>query len=81
MINASTWKPANVIKRTELGNLSEGTEADIAVFNLRTGDFEFSDSNGIAIRGKQKLEVELTIRKGRIVWDLNAISSAPMPGQ
>ncbi len=81
VINASTWKPANVIKRTELGNLSEGAEADIAVFNLRTGDFGFSDSNGISIRGRQKLEAELTVRKGKIVWDLNAISSAPMPGQ
>ncbi|SKB31425.1 amidohydrolase/deacetylase family metallohydrolase [Daejeonella lutea] len=81
VIAASTWKPANVIKRTELGNLSEGTEADIAVFNLKTGDFGFSDSNGIAIKGKQKLEAELTIRKGRIVWDLNAISAASMPGQ
>ena len=81
VINASTWKPANVIKRTELGNLSEGMEADIAVFNLRSGDFGFSDSQGISIRGKQKLEAELTIRKGRIVWDLNAISSAPMSGQ
>jgi dihydroorotase len=80
-IAASTWKPANVIKRKELGNLSAGMEADIAVFNLRTGDFGFSDASGIAVRGKQKLEAELTIRRGRIVWDLNAISSAPMQGQ
>lgn len=81
VIAASTWKPANVIKRTELGNLSEGTEADIAVFNLKNGDFGFSDSNGIAIKGNKKLEAELTIRKGKIVWDLNAISAAAMPGQ
>ena len=81
VINASTWKPANVIKRTELGNLSEGMEADIAVFNLRNGDFGFSDSNGIAIKGKQKLEAELTIRKGKIVWDLNALGAAPLSGQ
>ncbi len=81
VIAASTWKPANVIKRPELGNLSVGMEADIAVFNVRTGDFGFSDSNGIAYKGKQKLEAELTIRKGRIVWDLNAISSAPAAGQ
>lgn len=81
VIAASTWKPATVIKRPELGNLSEGMEADIAVFNLRTGDFGFSDADGIAISGKQKLEAELTIRRGKIVWDLNAISSSPMPGQ
>ncbi len=81
VIAASTWKPATVIKRTDLGNLSEGMEADIAVFNVKSGDFGFSDSNGIAIKGKQKLEAELTIRKGRIVWDLNAISAPAMPGQ
>ncbi|MEJ7693570.1 amidohydrolase/deacetylase family metallohydrolase [Daejeonella sp.] len=81
VIAASTWKPANVIKRSELGNLSEGSEADIAVFNLKTGDFGFSDSNGIAIKGKQKLEAELTIRRGSIVWDLNAISASSMPAQ
>ncbi|HEY1010227.1 MAG: amidohydrolase/deacetylase family metallohydrolase [Daejeonella sp.] len=76
VIAASTWKPANVIKRPELGNLSEGMEADIAVFNLRNGDFGFLDSSGMALKGKQKLEAELTIRKGRVVWDLNAISAA-----
>jgi dihydroorotase len=75
VIKASTWKPAQVIKRPELGNLSVGTEADVAVFNLRQGDFGFSDSEGLSMRGKQKLEAELTVRKGKIVWDLNAISA------
>jgi dihydroorotase len=31
IIKASTWKPAQVINRTGLGNLSEGAEADIAI--------------------------------------------------
>jgi dihydroorotase len=75
VIEASTWNPAKVIQRTDLGNLSIGTEADIAVFNLRNGDFGYTDASGMAIRGKQKLEAELTIRKGRIVWDLNALSA------
>lgn len=75
VIAASTWNPAMVIQRTDLGNLSVGTEADIAVFNLRNGDFGYTDASGMAIRGKQKLEAELTIRKGRIVWDLNALSA------
>jgi dihydroorotase len=75
VIAASTWNPAKVIQRTELGNLSVGTEADIAVFNLRDGDFGYTDASGMAIRGKQKLEAELTIRKGKVVWDLNALSA------
>ena len=74
-IARATWAPANVINRKELGNLSVGTEADIAVFNLRKGDFGFMDVRGTKLKGTQKLEAELTIRAGKIVWDLNGISA------
>jgi dihydroorotase len=75
VIAASTWNPAKVIKRTDLGNLSVGSVADIAVFRLREGDFGYIDASGMALRGKQKLEAELTLRNGRVVWDLNALSA------
>lgn len=71
----STWSPATVIHRPELGNLSVGSDADVAVFNLRKGDFGFMDVRGTKLNGTQKLEAELTLRAGKIVWDLNAISS------
>jgi dihydroorotase len=74
-IARATWAPANVIGRKELGNLSVGTEADIAVFNLRKGDFGFVDVRGTKLKGTQKLEAELTLRAGKIVWDLNGISA------
>ena len=51
-------------------------EADVAVFNLRKGDFGFLDVRGAKLQGNQKLEAELTIRAGRIVWDLNGIASS-----
>lgn len=70
----ATWKPANVINRPDLGHLSVGTEADVAVLNIRKGDFGFLDVRGGRLEGNQKLEAELTIRAGRIVWDLNGIS-------
>jgi dihydroorotase len=70
----TTWNPASVIKKPELGNLSVGTEADIAVFNIRKGDFGFIDVRRTKIKGTQKLETELTIRAGKIVWDLNGLS-------
>ncbi|MES1216539.1 MAG: amidohydrolase family protein, partial [Bacteroidota bacterium] len=76
VILRSTWNPATVINRKQLGNLSVGSEADIAVFTLRTGDFGFLDVSGVKLKGKQKLEAELTIRAGKIVWDLNGISAA-----
>jgi dihydroorotase len=75
VILRSTWNPAKVINRTDLGSLSEGSVADVAVFNLRKGDFGFLDVRGAKLKGNQKLEAELTIRDGNIVWDLNGIGS------
>jgi dihydroorotase len=71
-----TWAPANVIKRTELGHLGVGSEADVAVLNVRKGDFGYLDVRGTRLKGTQKLEAELTIRAGKIVWDLNGISAS-----
>jgi len=70
----ATVNPAKVINRPELGHLSTGAEADVAVFNLRKGDFGFLDVRGAKLKGNQKLEAELTIRAGKIVWDLNGIA-------
>lgn len=75
VIKASTWKPAQVIQREDLGHLSEGAEADIAIFRLHEGDFGFLDSTGYLKPGTQKLETELTIRAGRIVWNLNGLAA------
>jgi dihydroorotase len=77
VIAASTWKPAQVIKREELGHLSVGAEADVAVFNLRKGEFGFTDVRNRVLKGTQKLEAELTIRAGRVRWDLNGIGGLP----
>lgn len=75
VITKSTWNAATTIKRPELGNLSVGSVADVAVFSVKNGDFGFLDTSRTKIKGKQKLEAELTIRAGRIVWDLNGIGS------
>ena len=74
VIKATTWNPAQEIQRPELGNLSVGTEADIAIFDLRGGNFGFFDYVGDRIKGNKKLECELTIRAGKIVYDLNGIA-------
>lgn len=77
VIMASTWKPAQVIQREDLGHLSVGAEADLAIFKLHVGEFGFIDSSGASNKGTQKLETELTLRAGRIVWDLNGIGATP----
>ncbi len=73
VIKASTWNPAQQIKRPELGNLSVGSEADVAIFTLRKGNFGYYARDG-KIAGKDRLETEMTIRAGRIVYNLNAIA-------
>ena len=75
VIERSTWKPAQAIKRTELGHLSEGAIADIAILSIREGKFGFRDIAMNRQEGKQKLECEMTIKGGRIMYDLNAIAS------
>lgn len=75
VILRSTWNPAKIIRRPELGSLSVGSEADVAVFSLSKGDFGFLDISGERKKGTQKLVAELTIRAGRVLWDLNGISA------
>ena len=71
---ASTWTSAQVIKKTELGHLSIGAEADVAVLRIEQGEFGFVDTRGWKINGDKKIVTELTLRKGNVVWDLNGIS-------
>lgn len=75
VIKASTWNPAQVIKKEELGNLSVGAPADVAVLNLREGKFGFFDYTGHKLEGDKKLECEMTIIDGEIVYDLNGIAN------
>ena len=75
VIKASTWTPATVIKREELGHLSAGGEGDVAILRMREGDFGFFDYTGYRVPGNKKFECEMTIRNGRIVYDLNGIAT------
>jgi len=74
VIKASTWTPAKVIQRESLGHLSEGAIADIAVFSMRKGNFGFYDKTGYKVQAREKLECELTVKGGNIVYDLNGIA-------
>jgi len=75
VIKASTWNPAQEIKREDLGHLSVGAEADVVVLNLRDGKFGLFDYTGYRIDATKKLECELTIRAGKTVYDLNGIAN------
>ncbi|MGM0506979.1 MAG: amidohydrolase/deacetylase family metallohydrolase [Bacteroidota bacterium] len=75
VIEASTWKPAQVLSREDLGHLTEGTEADLAILRLERGSFGFIDSSDLRKDGSEKLVAELTLRAGEVVWDLNGLAA------
>ena len=76
VVEASTWNPAQVIKiEKELGHLSVGALADVAVLRRREGTFGFIDVARTRLDGKYLLECELTILDGEVVWDRNGMAS------
>jgi dihydroorotase len=75
VIRDSTSNPAKEIKHPELGTLSVGSDADIAVLRLEHGRFGFVDNSGARMAGDRKLICEMTVRDGQVVWDLNGLAS------
>jgi dihydroorotase len=74
VIARSTWNPARHVKREELGHLSAGAPADVAVLGLQAGRFGFVDSFGGRLRAEKKLVCEMTLRDGKVVYDLNGLA-------
>jgi dihydroorotase len=75
VIAQMTSHPAHEIKQDELGNLSVGSVADVAVLSVETGHFGFVDMFNTKMMGTKKLVCELTLRNGKVVYDLNGISA------
>ena len=47
----------------------------MVVLSLREGAFGFIDTKQNKLTGNRKLEAELTIREGKVVWDLNGMAA------
>jgi dihydroorotase len=73
VVAASTWNPARQIHREELGHLSVGALADVAVFRLMEGRFGYRDASNGKLEGRQRLFCELTLKDGRVMWDWNSL--------
>jgi dihydroorotase len=71
VIEMSTVAPAAEIRRPELGTLSVGRAADIAVLALDEGDFTYVDCQRTTMAGNQKLRCEMTVYGGEIVYNPN----------
>ncbi|MBS1841460.1 MAG: amidohydrolase/deacetylase family metallohydrolase [Acidobacteria bacterium] len=74
VVARSALNPAREIHHEELGTLSVGSEADVAVLGMEKGNFGFVDSLGGRFDGHTKLVCQLTVRNGNVVWDLNGLS-------
>jgi dihydroorotase len=67
VIERAATNPANTFGFPKgLGTLAEGAEADVAVFTLPEGDFEFVDSLGQKRIGHRKLVPAATVKAGHI---------------
>ena len=77
VIARSTWAPAELIHRPELGHLSVGAPADVAVLRLRKGKFGLIDAQSVRLDATEKLQCELTLRAGQVVWDLGGRAGSP----
>lgn len=75
VILMSTWTPAQVINKKELGHLTVGGLADIALFSVDKGTFGFVDVGGFKVTGDKKLTCQLTLLDGKVVWDLNGMAA------
>jgi len=74
LIRRATVNPAREIRRPELGTLSVGKEADIAVLEELHGRFSYIDCGYARMDGDVKLIARMTIRAGRIVYDPSGLS-------
>jgi dihydroorotase len=74
VIRRSTVNPASEIHRPELGTLSIGKDADIAVLDLMHGHFAYIDSGVAKMDATVRLMALMTIRAGRISYDPSGLS-------
>ena len=74
LILRSTVNPAREIHRPELGTLSVGKDADIAVLEQLNGSFGYIDCGFARMDAKVKLVARMTVRAGRIVYDPSGLS-------
>ncbi len=69
VIARATANPARLLGMADrIGTLQKGAVADIAVFALETGDFEFEDTEGNTLQGTTRLVPQYTVRQGQCVW-------------
>lgn len=69
VVERTTVNAAKAIRRPELGGIDVGSEADIALLELRRGPVAYLDSGRGKLSGDKELVCVMTVRKGEVVWD------------
>ncbi|WP_051670506.1 amidohydrolase/deacetylase family metallohydrolase [Bryobacter aggregatus] len=75
VVRMTTSSAAKAIKRPELGTLSVGSDADVAVLRLTKGKFGYLDNRAQRVNGNLRLTTELTLRGGKTIYDLNGMAA------
>ena len=70
IVARATAAPAKILGYDgTVGTLKPGANADIAVLELRDGNFELKDSEGSTITAKRRLIAQITLRDGRVCYE------------
>lgn len=70
IIRRSTAAPARIMGyEGTVGTLKPGANADVAVFELRDGNFDLIDSDGDKITAKRRLITRMTVKEGRVWYE------------
>jgi dihydroorotase len=66
----ATARPAKIAGlEGVVGSLRPGTNADVAILEMRDGNFEFRDTDGNAVAGARRLITHLTLKDGRVCYE------------
>ena len=71
VIASSTSIPARVIGRSDLGTLAIGATADVSVFEMEEGRFEFTDSHRDVRTWSKRLVCKLALKNGQMLYEAN----------
>ena len=74
VIYRSTVTPAQAIRRPELGTMSVGSEADVAILDYKRGEYSLQDCGYTRMDLDGKLECVMTLRAGKIEYERDGLS-------
>jgi dihydroorotase len=70
LVQRTTSAPAKIMGYDgTVGTLRPGANADIALLELRDGNFELTDSDGNAVTAKRRLIARTTLKDGRVWYE------------